>query len=583
MSDHPDCPPTLGREGACDTDGDTVLASEPGPPGRGQTVPLDASDASSGDETCAGGARLDVSAALALLQVAGQVLWEGRDAERRLLLRSVYDGMGGVAGALASHADRVLQGLSKDQIEVARQVLLRLVTPQGTRRVLDAIGGDPATLRINDPEKRALRWEATSLAARVQRVAWTPAGDRLFGAGDDGVVRAWDRDGAGGEVVASPCERVIAMTVADAGTLVLGCAGGTLRVWDIEAGRSRYQVHAHDAEVNDVPVSPGGGEVASVSDDGRVRLWSLSSGEAKWVTRAVLRDPVRVWTHRGWWSPASGAKPEKAGWSRFVREETIEARGSADGRVLCARSHAGALVLWDLKADRETSRRPIDGPWRLAAGADACVALASEGPSLVLRPDGTEHALGTEVEATAVAGDRLLVAREGAVIEVGGDGSEQMLARAEPGVTALARRGTTAILGRPQGAIELVDLDGGSRRLELEDLPASAVTSMALGPRDTVAAGFAKGELGLWSVETGVRLLGAGLHGSVDDVVVERDVLSAVSSLGDRAGIDLGALSQPACELLREVWQRVPVVWEAGHAAVRDAPAAHPCAGSAGR
>ena len=68
-------------------------------------------------------------AALPLLQVAGRMLWERRDTQRRLLLRSAYDAMGGIGGALALHADGVLAGMSPAQLDLARAVLLRLVTP----------------------------------------------------------------------------------------------------------------------------------------------------------------------------------------------------------------------------------------------------------------------------------------------------------------------------------------------------------------------------------------------------------------------------------------------------------------------
>jgi len=94
-------------------------------------------------------------AALPLLQVAGRVLWERRDTQRRLLLRTAYDAMGGIGGALALHADGVLAGLSPSQLDLARTVLLRLVTPErlglpGHRQVvtrgalLEALGPEAA-------------------------------------------------------------------------------------------------------------------------------------------------------------------------------------------------------------------------------------------------------------------------------------------------------------------------------------------------------------------------------------------------------------------------------------------------------
>ena len=89
----------------------------------------------------------DETAALPLLQVVGKHLWLNRDTKGRLLLRSEYEAMGGVAGALAHHADGVLAGLHGEQLLVARDLLLRLVGTDGTRQVVtrkDLLAGLPA-------------------------------------------------------------------------------------------------------------------------------------------------------------------------------------------------------------------------------------------------------------------------------------------------------------------------------------------------------------------------------------------------------------------------------------------------------
>jgi hypothetical protein len=72
-------------------------------------------------------------AGLPLLQFAAERLWEGRDRAARVLRRTTYETIGGVAGALAEHADRVLAGLVGEASGAAREVLLRLVTTEGTR------------------------------------------------------------------------------------------------------------------------------------------------------------------------------------------------------------------------------------------------------------------------------------------------------------------------------------------------------------------------------------------------------------------------------------------------------------------
>ncbi|WP_437954827.1 protein kinase [Sorangium sp. So ce119] len=73
--------------------------------------------------------------ALPLLQFTAARLWEMRDRGRRLLTRASYEALGGVAGALASHADTVLAAMSQRRAKLARAVLERLVTPERTRAV----------------------------------------------------------------------------------------------------------------------------------------------------------------------------------------------------------------------------------------------------------------------------------------------------------------------------------------------------------------------------------------------------------------------------------------------------------------
>jgi formylglycine-generating enzyme required for sulfatase activity len=74
---------------------------------------------------------------LPLLQFALRQLWDARDEGRRVLLKRAYDRFGGVAGALADHADTLLAGLDSKELQIAKQLLVRLVSPDGTRRILE--------------------------------------------------------------------------------------------------------------------------------------------------------------------------------------------------------------------------------------------------------------------------------------------------------------------------------------------------------------------------------------------------------------------------------------------------------------
>jgi serine/threonine protein kinase len=97
--------------------------------------------------------------ALPLLQFTAARLWELRDTGRRLLTEASYERIGGVAGALASHADAVLAGMSSQRQALVRTVLERLVTP-GRTRALVCMG-----------ELRALHRDGNAVDDVVQHLA----------------------------------------------------------------------------------------------------------------------------------------------------------------------------------------------------------------------------------------------------------------------------------------------------------------------------------------------------------------------------------------------------------------------------
>lgn len=108
-------------------------------------------------------------AALALLQFCADRLWDLRDRRWKKLTWEAYRAIGGVAGALASHADGVLAALNPAQRVAARRIVLRLVTPERTRAVvarptLIEAGGDqgPAVVdRLVEERLIAVRETAT--------------------------------------------------------------------------------------------------------------------------------------------------------------------------------------------------------------------------------------------------------------------------------------------------------------------------------------------------------------------------------------------------------------------------------------
>ncbi|MCG8417480.1 MAG: protein kinase [Proteobacteria bacterium] len=73
--------------------------------------------------------------ALPLLQFAATKLWETRNTAQHLLTERSYDELGGVEGALASHANALLASLTPGEQTLVRAIFLQLVTAERTRAI----------------------------------------------------------------------------------------------------------------------------------------------------------------------------------------------------------------------------------------------------------------------------------------------------------------------------------------------------------------------------------------------------------------------------------------------------------------
>ena len=94
------------------------------------------------------------SGALPLLQFAATELWDNRDTVRKLLTEASYNKIGGIAGALATHADMFIQQYPPATQNLARTIILRLVTPERTRAIISL--DELAELSPNTSEVQAL-------------------------------------------------------------------------------------------------------------------------------------------------------------------------------------------------------------------------------------------------------------------------------------------------------------------------------------------------------------------------------------------------------------------------------------------
>jgi len=139
--------------------------------------------------------------------------------------------------------------------------------------------------------------------------------------------------------------------------------------------------------------------------------------------------------------------------------------------------------------------------------------------------------------------------------------------------------GGRRVRGFADGSVEVDAVTGGgeSGARFLQDVPSHRVVQLLEGPRDSVVVGYASGHLGLWDLRTGVPLASWHLHGPVVRLALDGDHLEAVTELGDRLRADLSAFTRERCDLMREVWQAVPVQWDEGAPVRAVPPAGHEC------
>jgi serine/threonine protein kinase len=82
-------------------------------------------------------ALVNTPGALPLLQFAAAKLWDARDRQHRLLTVASYNAIGGISGALATHADDVVAQMNDRMQKLTQKLFRRLVTPERTRAIVE--------------------------------------------------------------------------------------------------------------------------------------------------------------------------------------------------------------------------------------------------------------------------------------------------------------------------------------------------------------------------------------------------------------------------------------------------------------
>jgi len=513
-----------------------------------------------------------------------------------------------------------------------RPVLSAAVDPSGA---LIASGDAAGRIRIWDAASGAER-RVLSCGGRALALRFAPGSPPRLAAGcADGRVRLWDVN-----ATASPREldghraAILDLAFDPSGQLLTSAsADATLRTWNVSDGRQLRVLAGHRGRVTGVTVG-GDGAIISVGDDGRALIWRGPTWQPRPLASDLGRAPVVASLSDGRYVIASrlgGVKicaPPGASPSTCV---SLGAIGTSPGPTALATAGAlfvfgyelGSLDLWTAAAGaapRPRWRPPTllkhpSALWAHGSGKDRCIwttdhdlsiwrgdkrlgrrrELASL-DSLLTVPQGCLTRAGRRAELLTPGGGRVLISDSALAVTPGPTPDTFSVAEADALITVdrggkrigsrklgigasalLARRRGGLAVGYADGTVELQDAKGKVeiRHTSRSSSPVSVLFSGAAG---LLLSGHADGTLVGWQPGGHAPLKIAALLGPIIQIIARDDGgVVITSAAGDQRTVELSALQQPYCALMRAVWRASEVVWEGRRAVRRAPPEAHRC------
>ncbi|MGA7934709.1 MAG: LpqB family beta-propeller domain-containing protein, partial [Kovacikia sp.] len=143
---------------------------------------------------------------------------------------------------------------------------------------LAAIAQKSAQVRVWSTESGALQFELDNAGKTITKQAFSSTGQWIAAASTDHTVRIWQADSGQIQTTFSTPDPIYSLEFSPDGKQLLTAGGNAVRIWQVSTGRS-LKVFRHSKPIYNAAFSPDGQLVATVCEDGSVRLLRVGTGQ----------------------------------------------------------------------------------------------------------------------------------------------------------------------------------------------------------------------------------------------------------------------------------------------------------------